>query len=46
MLMSFILSLPQGMGAFNQIQGQGVGMAKDLTKTSDDLVDKVRCPRG
>ena len=31
------------MGAFNQLQGQGVGMAKDLSKTSDDLVSKVQC---
>ena len=30
------------MGAFNQLQGQGAGVAKDLSKTGDDLMQKVR----
>lgn len=34
--------LSRGMGAFNQLQGQGAGMAKDLSKTGDDLMEKVR----
>ena len=29
------------MGAFNQLQGQGLGMANDLGKTTDDLKKKV-----
>ena len=32
----------RGMGAFNQLQGQGAGMAKDFSKTGDDLMEKVR----
>ena len=37
------------MGAVNQLQGQGLGMAKDMTKTTDDIMKKVRymlCRRG
>jgi len=37
-----ISSLPEGMGAVNQLQSQGLGMTKDLSKTSDDLIEKVR----
>lgn len=36
-----ISSLPEGMGAVNQLQSQGLGMTKDLSKTSDQLIDKV-----
>ena len=35
-------SLPEGIGAVNQLQSQGLGMTKDLGKTSDDLIEKVR----
>jgi len=37
-----ISPLPEGMGAVNQLQSQGLGMTKDLSKTSDDLIEKVR----
>lgn len=37
-----VSSLLQGMGAVNQLQSQGLGMTKDLSKTSEDLIEKVR----
>ena len=33
------------MNAFNQLQGQGLGMANDLTKTTDGLTEKVKTAR-
>lgn len=39
---NMIYSLNEGMGAVNQLQSQGLGMTKDFSKTSDDLVAKVR----
>lgn len=40
--MKMRLSFHEGMGAVNQLQGQGLGMAKGLSSTKDDLVEKVR----
>lgn len=43
--MMFFIFFHEGMGAVNQLQSQGLGMAKGLTSSKDDLIDRVRVSR-